>query len=302
MSLILPLFLDGRVVLGPGTSPLSADVVVQIHKQVHIDGGLYPPSILEQMCKLPSGLETLSQLDFIIFAGSPLSRSTGEMLASRTKLHNAIGSTEMGVCANLLIESANWDYFRFHPYLGYQMERHEGSDVYELVIHRDPVLHNFQSIFHLYPQSNSFRTKDLFIPHPTKADLWKYQGRVDDLIIFSHGEDLNPIEMEDTIAQHPEIAAVVIGGKGRATPFAIVERVNQTSTGEKDFETMLDQIWPSFVEANEKCSQYVRIQKSYIIFTIPKKPLQRTPKGTINRQKSFSEYQSEIDALYESQL
>ncbi len=35
---------------------------------------------------------------------------------------------------------------------------------------------------------NAFATKDLFVPHETKAGLWKIYGRADDQIILSTGE------------------------------------------------------------------------------------------------------------------
>ncbi len=36
--------------------------------------------------------------------------------------------------------------------------------------------------------SNAYATKDLFIPHPTKSNLWKIYGRTDDQIMLSTGE------------------------------------------------------------------------------------------------------------------
>lgn len=288
------------MVLGPGTRPLSADLVEEVHKQVPVDGGLYPPSILEEMCKSTRGLEVLTRLEFVMYTGAPLSRSAGDILSRHIKVHSTVGSTEVGVFPVILSSSEDWNYFHFHPYFGYEMKLHGESGGYELILHRDPALHSYQSVFHLYPQSKTYHTKDLFIPHPTKPDLWKYQGRIDDLIILSHGEDLNPVEMEKVISQDPSIRAVVIGGKGRNAPFAIVERVDQTPVDEKDRNYCVSQLWPSFIEANRKCSRYVQLQQSHIIFTSPDKPLLRTLKGSIDRRKSLMAYESEIDGLFAS--
>jgi hypothetical protein len=46
-TLILPVFFDATVVLAPGSAPLTMDLVNQIHDLDNIDGGLYPPSVLE---------------------------------------------------------------------------------------------------------------------------------------------------------------------------------------------------------------------------------------------------------------
>ncbi|RFU28724.1 hypothetical protein B7463_g7629, partial [Scytalidium lignicola] len=216
-------FFDAMVVLGPGTKPLSSNLV--------------------------------EELEFIMFTGAPLSKGTGDVLARHVKLHSTIGSTEVGVFPVNLAGSEDWQYFHFHPYFGHRMEPHRNGDGYELVLHYDPDLHRFQSVFHLYPQAAQYRTKDLFTPHPTKKNLWKYLGRIDDLIILSHGEDLNPIEMEKAIMQDSRVTTVVIGGQGWAAPFVIVEMVDHAPVDDRDREKFVDQIWPSFIEANKKCSQ-----------------------------------------------
>ncbi|KAH8901470.1 acetyl-CoA synthetase-like protein [Thozetella sp. PMI_491] len=286
------------MVLGPGNRPLSADVVKRVHRAVKLDGGLYPPSILEELCKSKEGIDLLAQLKFVMFTGAPLSKAAGDAIASHAKLHNMIGSTELGVFPVTLSRSDEWEYYNFSPLFGYQMEKLVDREGYELVLHRDPALHRFQSVFHLYPDISEYRTKDSFIPHPTKPGLWKYHGRIDDLIILSHGEDLAPVEMEKMIGQHLAIAGVVIGGEGRHAPFVIVERSENFDVPEEEEEELLDQLWPSFVEANKCCSKYVQLQKSLVLFTKPDKPLARTLKGSISRQKSLELYRAEVDSLY----
>jgi len=233
-----------------------------------------------------------------MFTGAPLSKEVGDIIASRTKLHNTIGSTEVGAFPVYISNSTEWDYFRFHPYSGYHMEAHEGRESYELVLRQDPALHDFQSVFHLYPEATEYHTKDLFTPHPAKPNLWKYQGRVDDLIILSHGEDLDPLEMEKIVARHPLVTAAVIGGHGRSAPFAIVEMAENNTMDPRESDKVVDQIWPSFIEANKICSSYVRVQKSNVILTSLEKPLLKTLKGSINRQKSLLAYEEEIKALF----
>lgn len=42
----------------------------------------------------------------------------------------------------------------------------------------------------------SFTTKDLFVPHPTIPDAYKFVGRLDDTLVLYTGEKVNPVPME----------------------------------------------------------------------------------------------------------
>lgn len=273
------------------------DLVNQIHDLDIIDGELYPPSILEEICKSEEALHKIRKLKFVMFTGAPLSEKAGQTLAKFVKLHNTIGSTEVGVYPIYQTPHAEWMSFHFHPYFGYYMEP-RGEGRHELVIRRDPTLRAFQSIFHLYPDTAEYRTKDLFIQHPTKPDYWLYQGRVDDLIILSHGEDLDPIPMEAIIRQNELVKGVVIGGKGRNKPFLLCELKEVELHSEQSQGRILQDIWPEISEANTKCSEYVQLTKDLVIFTTPQKPLRKTLKGSTDRRRSLEDYKSEIDSLY----
>ncbi|KAI9871438.1 MAG: hypothetical protein M1830_002911 [Pleopsidium flavum] len=95
-SLLYPAFFRTIVVLGPGSGPVSVDIADQVHRFGHVDGALYPPSLLEDICRCPAALENMKTLKFIIFGGSPLKVETGDFLSKHTKLMNYIGSTEVG--------------------------------------------------------------------------------------------------------------------------------------------------------------------------------------------------------------
>ena len=298
-TLILPVFFDATIVLGPGNKPLSLDLVNQVHDLGVLDGGLYPPSILEEICKSPEALEKIQRLEFIMFTGAPLSERAGNLLSSSAKLQNTIGSTEIGVFPTIQCSNTDWLYFCFHPMFGHVMEP-RGEGRYELVLRKRPELRSFQSVFHIYPNSSEYRTRDLFIQHPKKPHYWRYQGRVDDLIILSHGEDLDPIAMESIIRQNPIVSAAVIGGEGRPRPFLLCELRDGAYPQHEDAKTrILDALGPTLAEANTMCSPYVNLVPQLVLFTGPDKPLARTLKGSINRRQSIEDYHSEIDKLYE---
>jgi acyl-coenzyme A synthetase/AMP-(fatty) acid ligase len=88
------------------------------------------------------------------------------------------------------------------------VERANG--LYEMIVVRDPKLAMFQGMFHTFPELNEISTKDLYQKHPTLPDHWLYRGRADDIIVFSNGEKLNPITMEEKIAEHPDVRSALI--------------------------------------------------------------------------------------------
>ena len=66
--------------------------------------------------------------------------------------------------------------------------RYRLGDLFELGFVRDPQLDRFQIIFSTFPTRQEYWTSELYAKHPTKPDLWKYNGRADDIMVLSNGE------------------------------------------------------------------------------------------------------------------
>jgi long-subunit acyl-CoA synthetase (AMP-forming) len=56
----------------------------------------------------------------------------------------------------------------------------------------------------------SYATKDLFLQHETRPNLFKYIGRLDDTLTQTLGEKTNPVPIENTIVS---IEALFTGSK-----------------------------------------------------------------------------------------
>ncbi len=82
----LPIWYDTTVVLGPPDRPGTGQLVCEAMRQFTLKGVYCPPSILEQMCQEPGGLEEAKKLDFAIFTGGPLAPATGDALSKVTSL------------------------------------------------------------------------------------------------------------------------------------------------------------------------------------------------------------------------
>jgi acyl-coenzyme A synthetase/AMP-(fatty) acid ligase len=94
------------------------------------------PSILEQICQEPGGLDQAKDLDFAIFTGGPLAPAAGDALSKVTDLCQIYGSTETGVTPALIPLPQNWAYLEFNPYYGHVMEE-VADGQYEMVLYRD---------------------------------------------------------------------------------------------------------------------------------------------------------------------
>lgn len=289
-------FLDTVLVVAP-TKTIIASKVIDILDIGKASGVVMTPSLIEAICLHPRGIKQLQSLNYVYFAGAPLSRQVAEKLVGHCKVQPGIGSTEAGAYFVEIRNDDDWEYYRFRPAMGVQLEkRTEG--LYELVFHRRPELERWQQVFQVFPHLDQFPTKDLWARHPLKPDLWRYAGRLDDLVILSSGANLDTSLMEAEIEKSEEVKVAVIGGQGRPYPFLLVELVNNQVLSKSEKALKLDRVWPYVEEANKPCVDKVRLLKEFVIFTDAGDPLPRTAKGTVSRQSSFKLYASEIDMLY----
>lgn len=293
-QIIAPIFYGTVNVLGPFDKPLHTELVHQIHKNGNIKGGMYVPSLLDDLCQSSEALEHLKQMDVVCFAGGALSLETGRLISAAALLLTTMGSTETGFPPSLEVSQDDWNYFQFHPSSG--IEFHQLTDeLYEQVIVKTTSAAEFQSIFYAFPDIKQFITGDLFSRHPKNPNLWTYRGRSDDILVFSNGEKTNPISMELEIRNHPKVNDVLVVGHGKFQSALLIElNLGETAVD----EGLVEDTWPLIEKANKSCPGHARIVKPLIMFTKQVKSLARTPKGTIQRRKNYKLYQEEIDELY----
>lgn len=251
------------------------------------------PALLEQLLQEPKGLEQAKRLDFILYTGGPLSPSAGDRLSRVTDICQLYGQTETGVIAALVPLRENWSYFEWQPAYETTMEL-ISEDVYEMVIHRDPSLAWIRGICHIFPDVEEWRTRDLFKPHPSNPNLWRFHGRTDDILVLSNGEKFNPVPMEGIVQGHELVSGALIVGQGRFQAALLVEPRHNVMTQ----DSLIDEIWPSVQQANVEGPGHAKILRSKIVITSPEKPFLRAGKGTVVRGTTTKLYASEIESLY----
>ncbi|UKZ88857.1 Non-canonical non-ribosomal peptide synthetase fub8 [Trichoderma asperellum] len=125
-----------------------------------------------------------------------------------------MGMTEGLVVPSVTTHPDEWAYYHFHPDCGYEMRLYSDT-LFELVFVKRKELAAIQTIFLTFPELDIYETKDLYSRHPTIPELYKYETRKDDLVVFATGEKFNPAAAEFQLAHHPWLSAVYIAGQGR---------------------------------------------------------------------------------------
>ncbi|KAI2640771.1 hypothetical protein GGS26DRAFT_539733 [Hypomontagnella submonticulosa] len=294
IMLLASIYAGFTVVLGP--FPPSADVANAVHVHGNVQVSSFAPTTLADLVKEPQHLENLGRLEYIVYGGGPCPKPVGDLVATKTRLLNVVGTTECGLLPCQVCEPEDWDYLSLSPVLGYEYRHHSG-DLYEQVIVRNSKFEQYQGIFATFPELTEWGMKDLYSKHPTKEDIWLYKGRSDDIIVFSTGEKLNPLDMESIISSNNAIKGALVTGQGRFQSSLLVEAVNPPANEAKK-EVLLEVLWPSIQAANKGSPSHGRIHRNMVIFTTAGKPMLRAGKGTVQRAMTVDMYASEIDALY----
>ncbi|KAL8666375.1 MAG: hypothetical protein Q9168_007490, partial [Polycauliona sp. 1 TL-2023] len=262
-------------------------------RQIKLKALFCPPNIYEQLLQEPDGLELAKNLDFAMYAGGPLTTATGSALSKIIDVCGFYGSTETTPLQMLVPAREDWDTIEFHPLCGADMQP-SVDEAYELVLHRDSKFEGIRGLDNNFPDIDIWRTKDLFRPHASNPNLWRFHRRTDDIIVLSNGEKFNPVPSEAIINSHPLVSAALVVGQGRFQAALLVEPVNT----DKSESSLIDEIWPTIENANAQAQGHGRIIRTMIVLAEPSKPFERAGKGTVVRKLTVAKYEAEIEALY----
>lgn len=298
VMMLLPASILGGFTVVLGLFPPSPDAVDAVHLHGNVQESCLPPSTLVDLARNPAQLENLRRLHHVTYGGGPLPTAVGDLISTRTTLLNVLGTTEAGVLPHQVCSSAeDWSYMQVSPALGAEY-REVSEGLYEQVIVRKPELAAYQGVFGTFPDLHEWPMKDLYKKHPTREGLWLYSGRIDDVIVFSTGEKLNPVDMESSIESHPAVSAALISGNGQFQAALLVETKGAATEAEE--REILDDIWPSVQAANKVAPSHGIIHRDMILLTRPDKPMLRAGKGTVQRRMTLELYAAELEALYQA--
>ncbi|KAJ7615673.1 putative aminoadipate reductase [Mycena polygramma] len=291
-----------KYVIPPNPTPETA---LENAKRANATGiAAVPATILEWQSS--EHIAYLKTLKLVLCAGGSLAYNVGDSLFSQgVNIVPWYGATEFGGPCFIKRRKAEqdageWAWLRFSNRVNVRWEP-QGDGTFECQLLTVPETHQV-SVENL-PDVMGYATKDLFERHPTKPDLYKVVGRLDDVLIMANGEKTVPGPMEDCMVASPFIAGAVMFGRERNQVGVLIEPSAQQEVDTDDDQQVAlfrNSIWPVIQNANENAPAFARIYKEMILLTHPGRPMARTPKGTVVKKSTIASYEQEIEELYET--
>ncbi|KII85651.1 hypothetical protein PLICRDRAFT_44986 [Plicaturopsis crispa FD-325 SS-3] len=311
MQLYIPSFALKGIALYPPTSeqgshahpiiPTSDNVLDHLRRN-KCNAILVVPTFIEAWEQSKEAIEYLKTLEFVGFGGGPLPVAKGHSLVNAgVTIQTVYGATEVGSPTYMLpresdVKEGNWDWIRFHKGRAdiRWIDQHDGTYELQLMTTAD-----YRMVVENIP--GGYATSDLFERHPTKDDLFRIVGRVDDVLILASGEKTVPGPMESTIRSCPFVNEAVMFGRERNQVGVLVQPQYEFDVNdEAALAEFRNKIWSAVEEANENAPAFSRIFKEMIIPVRSDKPLPRSVKGTVARKLAIKLYEPEIEALYDT--
>ncbi|KAF7874496.1 uncharacterized protein EAF02_008473 [Botrytis sinoallii] len=299
--------LGSTLVRGPPNELSSGRILHDIMKTLPIHGLIEVPSVTEQLFLNHSeGLEEeIAALKHICWLGGPLSQKTGDFIIDNTDavLWQIFGSTESAQLPLLVPPKSHWSHLEFHPQFLPEFEPvNDDSTLCELILNKydDPALAWAQPVFHMAPDQTQWRTRDILrryegsLPNGV-GPLWKFENRIDDLIILSNAAKVNPVHIETLLQSHPLLNGCLVFGTGRTRCGILLEPKEDSKLTEED---LIEKVWPDVQKANDTVPAHARVERHLVFVAKKDKRFERAAKGTLVRSICTNMYKAEIDSVY----
>lgn len=169
-----------------------------------------------------------------------------------------------------------------------------GEGLYECVVYK-----GFSLAAELWPESSDnepYRTNDLFIQDPPGSGFYVMQGRKDDILVHTNGENTNAGSLQIEIQNASAIIhkALVLGHSKPCVSLLVevYEIYNSHSA------TIKEKVWKTVEGININYPAHSQIVPSMIYILPNGKFLPTTPKGNVKRKEGERIFSDEINDLY----
>lgn len=261
-----------------------------------------PPMLIENMYDhiLESGgdFAPLASLKLLQPGGAVLSDNIIKDLVDHgINVKSTYGSTEIGPPFRSIPAPSNKRCYAFrnlypdNPFL--KMEQ-VGDGLYECVVYK-----GFELAANLWAGKHDdepFRTNDLFTQEPPGSNFYVLQGRRDDILVHTNGENTSagPLQL-DIRAASKAIKNVLAIGHSLPSVGLLVELHEELNLEGGKAEEV---VWKAVKEVNHRYPNHSQIFRD-MIYILPRgSSLEVTPKGNVKRRKAQRIYADEIARLY----
>lgn len=253
------------------------------------------PYVLQMLAADESGLRHLQNMSMIGVGGAALAAEAGNSLVEHgINLVSRFGSAECGFLLSSdrdFASDKDWQYLRHDPKV-HQIRFEAAEDgLSELVIRS-----GWPHMAKTNREDRSFATSDLFEPHDTVPNAWRYHSRADSQLTLVTGKKFDPAPLEAAISSASSVVSdAMIFGEGEAYPGLLLFRSQEAaSMPDKD---LLDNMRPVVEKLNEEAQSHARISLDMLIPMAPAE-LEKSSKGTLIRSSLTKRFASTIEAAY----
>ncbi|KAF1952583.1 acetyl-CoA synthetase-like protein [Byssothecium circinans] len=254
------------------------------------------PYVLKLFAESEEGIKCLAAINLVMYGGSACPDDLGHKLVDGgVNLVANYGATETSRLMTSVRPAGDkgWDYLRILPEVKQWVLMDEiAPGIFECVA-LDGL--RSKSTINSDDPPNSFRTRDLFMRHPTE-DWWKYVSRLDDRLTLVNGEKVLPIPIEGRIRQESLVKEAIVFGDGKTIPGVLIIKADTASSIPDD--EYKQQIWPAIEDANSRAESFSRIPQDLVVILPADATYAATDKGTFIRAQVYTQYQPQIEAAY----
>lgn len=239
----------------------------------------------------------LQEMDIVGVGGAALPPDVGDSLVGNgINLVSRFGSAECGFLLSSHREyekDKDWQFLRNHvPDLLRLEPQLDGTELSELIIQPQ-----WPHMAKRNRDDGSFATADLFEPHPSNKNTWKYHSRADSQLTLITGKKFDPAPLEAAIALSDLLRDVLIFGNGEQCPGALLFRSDNAK--HMDASRLLDEIWPVVDRLNSEGQSHTRLSRTMLFVMDSEIPaLEKSSKGTILRAQAQERFEKEIQNAY----
>ncbi|KAI1180403.1 acetyl-CoA synthetase-like protein [Nemania sp. FL0916] len=280
--------------------PLTAEHLVTALKEIQPEICHTVPYVLKLMAERQDGIEVLKRCKFVTAAGARTPDELGDRVVEQgVNLGVILGLTEVGHMGDSIYREPgdnSWVYIRPYASLRPHMFFKKVSEgVFEAVY-----LQSHPALMPTTSNSNdppgSFHSKDLYTPHPTIENAWKYIARDDDRITLLSGEKILPLGMEGAVRESPLVRDGLMVGNDRLVPGLLLFRsIAAVIYSDDEF---IDKVWPLIETANNVMDEHARITRDMVLPIGADVEYPATDKNNIIRAASYSKFEGVIENLY----
>jgi hypothetical protein len=240
----------------------------------------------------------LSSLKLLQPGGAVLAENiVKDLIEHGVNVKSTYGSTEIGPPFRSLPTRSNKDCYAFrnlypdNPFL--KMEQ-VGDGLYECVVYK-----GFELAADLWAGKHDdepFRTNDLFRQEPPESGFFVLQGRKDDILVHTNGENTSagPLQLDIRTASKVIKNTLAVG---HSLPYVglLVEVYDEHDPEHPRTEEL---IWTAIDEVNSRYPSHSQVMRN-MIYILPRgSTLPVTPKGNVKRRTTTQLYANEIAQLY----